>query len=60
MDVAEAEKRVDMWPAGDANHSFDEEAELAKHVDEKKMVRKMDLYLIPLIMGLYLFSFLDR
>ncbi|PMB68162.1 putative transporter [Beauveria bassiana] len=29
-------------------------------VDEKKLVRKLDLYLIPLIMMLYLFSFLDR
>ncbi|KAH7322747.1 major facilitator superfamily domain-containing protein [Stachybotrys elegans] len=29
-------------------------------VDEKKLLRKLDLHLIPLIMGLYLFSFLDR
>lgn len=29
-------------------------------VDEKKLVRKLDLYLIWLVMGLYLFSFLDR
>lgn len=29
-------------------------------VDEKKLVRKLDLHLIPLVMGLYLFSFLDR
>lgn len=29
-------------------------------VDEKKLVRKPDLYLIWLVMGLYLFSFLDR
>lgn len=29
-------------------------------VDEKKLVRKLDLYLIPLVMALYLFSFLDR
>lgn len=60
MEEPEAEKRVETWPAGDANQSLDEEAELAKHVDEKKMVRKLDLYLIPLIMALYLFSFLDR
>ncbi|KAM3508483.1 hypothetical protein MY11210_006724 [Beauveria gryllotalpidicola] len=31
-----------------------------EQVDEKKLVRKLDLYLIPLIMMLYLFSFLDR
>ncbi|KUI71831.1 hypothetical protein VM1G_07601 [Cytospora mali] len=29
-------------------------------VDEKKLVRKLDIHLIWLIMGLYLFSFLDR
>jgi hypothetical protein len=28
--------------------------------DEKKLVRKLDTYLIPLVMALYLFSFLDR
>ena len=29
-------------------------------VDEKKLVRKMDWALIPLVMLLYMFSFLDR
>lgn len=29
-------------------------------VDEKRMVRKIDFALIPLVMGLYMFSFLDR
>ncbi|KAI1276248.1 DNA-repair protein rad2 [Xylaria sp. FL0933] len=29
-------------------------------VDEKKLVRKLDLHLIPLVMLLYTFSFLDR
>ncbi|KAL7799272.1 major facilitator superfamily domain-containing protein [Trichoderma ceciliae] len=29
-------------------------------VDEKKLLRKLDLYIIPLVMALYLFSFLDR
>lgn len=61
MATADAEKRAETtWPAGDANQSLDEEAELAKHVDEKKLLRKLDLYIIPLIMALYLFSFLDR
>lgn len=50
----------EMWPAEDANQSIDEDAELAKHADEAKLVRKLDLHLIPLIMALYLFSFLDR
>ncbi|KAM0250377.1 hypothetical protein ACHAQJ_008654 [Trichoderma viride] len=33
---------------------------LLQGVDEKKLVRKLDLYIIPLVMALYLFSFLDR
>lgn len=30
------------------------------HVAERKLVQKLDLYIIPFIMLLYLFSFLDR
>ncbi len=30
------------------------------HVAEKKLVRKLDLYIIPVVMLLYLLSFLDR
>jgi hypothetical protein len=30
------------------------------HVAERKLVRRMDLHLIPTVMLLYLFSFLDR
>lgn len=33
---------------------------LLQGVEEKKLVRKLDLYIIPLVMALYLFSFLDR
>ncbi len=32
----------------------------AARVDEQKLVRKLDWYIIPLVMALYLFSFLDR
>jgi hypothetical protein len=38
----------------------DDVNDLALAADEKKLVRKLDLYIIPLIMALYLFSFLDR
>lgn len=31
-----------------------------KHLDEKKILRKMDLRLIPVLALLYLLSFLDR
>jgi hypothetical protein len=34
--------------------------EMPQGVDERKLVRKLDVHLIPLIMCLYLFSFLDR
>ena len=30
------------------------------HVAEKKLVRKLDLHIVPVIMLLYLLSFLDR
>lgn len=47
--------------AREAPFVTDDEHDVTPHgVDEKKLVRKLDIYLIPLIMGLYLFSFLDR
>lgn len=48
---------------GTARDPVDDHGQLearAAHVDERKLVRKLDVYLIPLIMMLYLFSFLDR
>lgn len=30
------------------------------HVAEQKLVRKLDLHIVPIVMLLYLFSFLDR
>lgn len=30
------------------------------HAAEKKLVRKLDINIIPIVMLLYLFSFLDR
>ncbi|KAK3689645.1 DNA-repair protein rad2 [Podospora appendiculata] len=33
--------------------------ERISEADERKLVRKLDLYLIPLVMALYVFSFLD-
>lgn len=47
--------------AREAPFVADDENDATPHgVDEKRLVRKLDTYLIPLIMGLYLFSFLDR
>ncbi|OAA77952.1 Major facilitator superfamily domain, general substrate transporter [Akanthomyces lecanii RCEF 1005] len=48
---------------GMARNPVEDNAQLearAAQVNEQKLVRKLDLYLIPLIMMLYLFSFLDR
>lgn len=49
------------------SHSLDsptklEDASIVEidHVAEKKLVRKLDLYIIPVVMLLYLLSFLDR
>lgn len=40
----------------------DDEAQVQTHTaeDEKRLVMKLDFYIIPLVMVLYLFSFLDR
>ncbi|RSL56343.1 hypothetical protein CEP53_006806 [Fusarium sp. AF-6] len=40
----------------------DDEAQVQTHTaeDEKRLVTKLDFYIIPLVMVLYLFSFLDR
>ena len=37
-----------------------EEAESANAIDEKKLLRKLDLHLLPGVTLLYLLSFLDR
>lgn len=39
--------------------NLNEEMEI-DHAVEKKLVRKLDRHIVPLIMLLYLFSFLDR
>ena len=43
--------------AEDADSSIPEEID---HAAEKRLVRKLDLYIVPLVMLLYLLSFLDR
>ena len=41
-------------------HSLNDECDPNSAADEKRLVAKLDFYIIPLIMVLYLFSFLDR
>lgn len=56
MAMAEMNKTVE-----ERRQEFHDEREIElTPADEKKLVRKLDLHLIPLIMALYLFSFLDR
>lgn len=41
-------------------HTADEALSIIDHVAERKLVRKLDFFIIPITMLLYLFSFLDR
>ena len=41
-------------------HTATREGVEIDHAAEKKLVRKLDLNIIPIVMLLYLFSFLDR
>lgn len=57
------EKRVDDPKAGapDASNSSDSDIEVASStIHEKKLLRKLDLRLLPAVSILYLLSFLDR
>ncbi|KHO02091.1 Major facilitator superfamily domain, general substrate transporter [Metarhizium album ARSEF 1941] len=44
----------------DTDMDMDDLVSSSRGVDERRLVRKLDLHLIPLIMGIYLFSFVDR
>ncbi len=55
-------RKEDMRPPSQDSPAKMEEVDMVEidHVAEKKLVRKLDLYIIPLAMLLYLLSFLDR
>jgi len=40
--------------------TFDNDVHAIDKVKERQLVRKLDLYIVPVVMLLYLFSFLDR
>jgi hypothetical protein len=40
--------------------TFDNDVPAIDKVKERQLVRKLDLYIVPVVMLLYLFSFLDR
>ena len=49
-----------LGPREESPLKLDSEPIEVDHVAEKKLVRKLDLYIVPIVMLLYLFSFLDR
>jgi hypothetical protein len=56
----ELEKSDSKNPSLPVEHSIDAEALVIDHHAEAKLVRKLDIFIIPITMLLYLFSFLDR
>ncbi|KAG6146715.1 hypothetical protein E4U28_008572 [Claviceps purpurea] len=44
----------------DNHHHHHNERSASSSAEEARLVRKLDLHLIPLIMAIYLFSFIDR
>lgn len=59
--MVDIEKSFDEQPVTPMKAAEDEDGELGVDVvAEKKLVRKLDFYLIPVVMLLYLLSFLDR
>lgn len=60
--MSDIEKQYDVATPGGAKKS-EEIADQRDGIDlvfEAKLVRKLDIYIIPVVMLLYLFSFLDR
>jgi hypothetical protein len=47
-------------PSFPVEHTLEPAAFLIDHHAEAKLVRKLDIFIIPIVMLLYLFSFLDR
>lgn len=72
METPERKTDVELWPNADsANVAEKAQLDLGSRgslkagqavigADEKALIRKLDMHLIPLVMALYLFSFLDR
>ena len=56
----EARKRYAIDETGAAGTNPAPDSDSDSGVDERKLLRKLDLHIIPLVMLLYTFSFLDR
>lgn len=58
---AELERKSDRGPSiFPTDHTPEAAAFAIDHHAEAKLVRKLDMFIIPIVMLLYLFSFLDR
>ena len=59
-DNGRLEKEIIKTPETASSTKVDTASIDIDHVAEKKLVRKLDLFIIPVVMLLYLLSFLDR
>jgi hypothetical protein len=58
---AELDEKSDRGaPSFPVEHTLEPAAIIIDHHAEAKLVRKLDLFIVPIVMLLYLFSFLDR
>lgn len=53
-------KAIEKRPTPPTHNGVDDNNIEIDHVAEQKLVRKLDRHIVPMIMLLYLFSFLDR
>jgi hypothetical protein len=58
--LSDVEKSQSRNPSFPVEHITGPENIVIDHAAERKLVRKLDFYIIPITMLLYLFSFLDR
>jgi hypothetical protein len=58
--LSDIEKLQSRNPSFPVEHTIEPEYTIIDHAAEKKLVRKLDIFIIPITMLLYLFSFLDR
>jgi hypothetical protein len=58
--LTDLEKSDSTKPSLPVEHTLDPDSIVIDHAAERRLVRKLDLYIVPIVMLLYLFSFLDR
>ena len=58
--MTSADSRIRESPQGSPRKDGSETLVEIDHAAEKKLIRKLDWHIIPIVMLLYLFSFLDR